>query len=157
MPAVPRLALGLVTLCLACTSLPSWAGQVEVNWVEPDQYADAGRSVVDRERTMSALGDHLKRWARRLPGDQVLKIEVLDVNLAGEIEPFRGRDLRVLRGSVDWPLIKLRYTLQAKDSTLKSGEAEVADRHYRLGERVSELGFERRMLDKWFKATIATK
>lgn len=157
MPAARRLALSLAALCLACTALSAVAGKVEVSWVEPDRFADAGRSVVDRERTMSALGDHLKRWARRLPGDQVLKIEVLDVNLAGEIEPFRGRDLRVLRGSVDWPLIKLRYTLQAKGSTLKSGEAEVADRHYRLGERVSELGFEKRMLDKWFKATIATK
>ena len=157
MPATRRLALSLTALCLACTALPALAGKVEVSWVEPDRFADAGRSVVDRERMMGALGDHLKRWARRLPDDQVLKIEVLDVNLAGEIEPFRGRDLRVMRGSVDWPLMKLRYTLQAKGDTLKSGEAEVADRHYRVGDRVSELGFGKRMLDKWFKTTIATK
>lgn len=157
MPATRRLVLSLAALCLACTALPAVAGKVEVSWVEPERYADAGRSVIDRERTMSALGDHLKRWGRRLPDDQILRIEVLDVNLAGEIEPFRGRDLRVMRGSVDWPQMKLRYTLQAKGGTLKSGEAEVADRHYRLGERVSELGFEKRMLDKWFKTTIATK
>ncbi|HRD95498.1 MAG TPA: DUF3016 domain-containing protein [Rubrivivax sp.] len=157
MPATRRFALSLTALWLACSALPALAGKVEVSWIEPDRFADAGRSVVDRERMMGALGDHLKRWARRLPADQVLKIEVLDVNLAGEIEPFRGSDLRVLRGSVDWPLIKLRYTLQAKGDTLKSGEAEVADRHYRVGDRVSELGFEKRMLDKWFKTTIATK
>ena len=32
---------------------------------------------------MSALGDHFQRWARKLPDGQTLKIEVLDVNLAG--------------------------------------------------------------------------
>ena len=157
MPAVPRLALGLVALCLACTSLPSWAGQVEVNWVEPDQYADAGRSVVDRERTMSALGDHLKRWGRLLPAGQTLKLEVLDVDLAGEIEPYGWHQVRVLRGWADWPHLKLRFTLQAEDRTLKSGEVELADMHYRLGDRSSELGFEKRMLDQWFKNTIAAQ
>ncbi len=153
-----RLALSLTAACLTFIALPSHAaGQVEVQWTEPERYSDAGRSAVDRERAMSALGDHFQRWARKLPDGQTLKIEVLDVNLAGEIEPVRGRDLRVMRGGVDWPLIKLRYTLEAKGGVLKSGQAEVADQHYRVGDRVSELGFEKRMLDKWFKSTISLK
>ena len=65
--------------------------------------------------------------------------------------------MRVLRGWADWPHLKLRYTLQAEDRTLKSGEAELADMHYRLGDRSSELGFEKRMLDQWFKNTIAAQ
>jgi len=157
MPAVPRLALGLVATCLACATLPAWAGQVEVTWVEPDLYADAGRSVVDRERTMGALGEHLKRWGRLLPDGQTLKLDVLDVDLAGEIEPYGWHQVRILRGRADWPHLKLRYTLQAGDRTLKSGEAELADMHYRLGDRGSELGFEKRMLDQWFRNTFAAQ
>jgi hypothetical protein len=157
MPAVPRLALGLVATCLACATLPAWAGQVEVTWVEPDLYADAGRSVVDRERTMGALGEHLKRWGRLLPDGQTLKLDVLDVDLAGEIEPYGWHQVRILRGRADWPHLKLRYTLQAGDRTLKSGEAELADMHYRLGDGGSELGFEKRMLDQWFRNTFAAQ
>ncbi len=155
MPAASRLAIQFAAFCLACAALPAGAGQVEVSWVEPDHYADAGRSVVDRERTLGALGDHLKRWAGQLPEGQTLKIEVLDLDLAGEIEPYRWHELRVLRGRADWPQIKLRYTLLGDGRTLKSGQADLADMHYRLGDRTSELGFEKRMLDKWFKSTIA--
>ena len=151
------LARGLLAACVACAALPSFAsGQVEVAWIEPDDFADAGRSVVDRERTMSALGDHLKRWACLLPDGQTLKLEVLDLNLAGEIEPYGWHQVRVLRGRADWPQMKLRYTLLAQGSTLKAGEAHLADMHYRLGDRTSELAFEKRMLDQWFKKTIAS-
>lgn len=150
------LARGLLAACMACSALPSLAsGQVEVTWIEPDHFADAGRSVIDRERTMSALGDHLKRWGRLLPDGQTLKLEVLDLNLAGEIEPYGWHQVRVLRGRADWPQMKLRYSLQTPGGTLKAGEADLADMHYRLGDRGSELAFEKRMLDKWFKQTIA--
>jgi hypothetical protein len=157
MPTFRRLASSLAAACLACSTLPSFAaGQVEVAWIEPDHFADAGRSVIDRERTMSALGDHLKRWARLLPDGQTLKLEVLDLNLAGEIEPYGWHQVRVLRGRADWPQMKLRYTLQNQGNTLKAGDADLADMHYRLGDRTSELAFEKRMLDQWFKKTIAS-
>jgi hypothetical protein len=42
----------------------------------------------------SALGDHLKRWGRLLPDGQTLKLEVLDVDLAGEIEPYGWHQVR---------------------------------------------------------------
>lgn len=158
MPSIATHPLRLLLVAaLACLAAPGFAkGQVEVTWVEPDNFADAGRSVVDRERTLGALGDHVKRWARLLPDGQTLRIEVLDVNLAGEIEPWGWHQVRVLRGRADWPQMKLRYTLQANGSTLKAGEAKLSDMHYRLGDRNSELGFEKRMLDKWFKATLAS-
>lgn len=157
MPAAFRLSSCLAALCLGFASLSASAGQVEVSWVDPDQFADAGRSVVDRERTMGALGEHVKRWGRLLPDGQTLKLEVLDVDLAGEIEPYGWHQVRILRGRADWPHLKLRYTLQAGDRTLKSGEADLADMHYRLGDRSSELGFEKRMLDQWFRNTFAAQ
>ena len=52
--------------------------------------------------------------------------------------------------------MKLRYTLQNQGNTLKAGDADLADTHYRLGDRTSELAFEKRMLDQWFKKTIAS-
>lgn len=156
--AASTLVSALVAAWLACSALPAWAaGQVDVSWLKPEDYTDAGRSVVDRERTLGALGDYMQRWAHKLPDGQTLKIEVLDVNLAGEIEPFSWNQVRVVRGTADWPQMKLRYTLLADGRTLRSGEADLADMHYRMSESGSELGFEKRMLDKWFKATFTTR
>ncbi len=157
MSAAARPSSCLATLCLGVAALTASAGQVEVSWVDPDRFADAGRSVVDRERTMGALGEHLKRWGRLLPDGQTLKLEVLDVNLAGEIEPYGWHQVRVLRGRADWPQMKLRYALLAESRSLKSGEALLADMHYRLGDSSAELGIEKRMLDLWFKGAITAQ
>lgn len=154
--ATSPITLALLAAWLACATVPAWAaGHVDVSWVKPEDYADAGRSVVDRERTLGTLGDYMQRWARKLPDGQTLKIEVLDVNLAGEMEPFAWNQVRVVRGTADWPQMKLRYTLKTDDGrTLQGGEANLADMNYRMSESGTELGFEKRMLDKWFKATF---
>ncbi len=82
---------------------------------------------------------------------------MLDVNLAGEIEPYGWHQVRVLRGRADWPQMKLRYALLAESRSLKSGEALLADMHYRLGDSSAELGIEKRMLDLWFKGAITAQ
>lgn len=149
----------VATLCAAIAAPQAHAaGTVEVQWLKPDNYADAGRSGVDRERVMKNLGDHLQKLGKQLPDGQVLKLTVTDLNLAGEIEPFRWHDLRVLRGRADWPQMSLRYTLSADGRTLKSGEAQLQDMGYNLSSpanlRQEDLGYEKRMVNDWFKATF---
>ena len=147
-------------LCLV-VSLPAHAaGQVEVSYVKPDEFRDAGRTFNDRQRTMDALTQYLRRLAAELPDGQTLRVEVTDIDLAGEIQHSRAlTDLRVLRDGADWPRLNLRYTLLQGSRTLKSGEARLADRAYTFsGQRPpidSELTYEKRMLKRWFDENIA--
>ena len=144
------------TLCSVFSVPQAQAGgSVEVQWLKPDTYTDAGRSVVDRERVMRSLGEHLQRLGKQLPDGQLLKIDVTDLNLAGAIEPFRWHELRVLRGRADWPQMSLRYTLGAAGRTLKSGDAQLQDMGYLQRTQPEDLGYEKRMIDQWFKAEFS--
>jgi hypothetical protein len=170
MPTPRRFALTTTrgTACMllaacAVTSLPAGAGDVEVRFVDPDKFADIGRSNRERERTMKTLADYLQALGRELPADQKLRIEVKDIDLAGNIEPFgwhRFDEVRVLRGRADWPHMHLSYTLQAEGRTLKAGDAQLADLSYLYSLRgrersVDELSYEKRMVRRWFDETFA--
>ena len=146
--------------CWAAT-LPAYAaGKVDVSYVKPEEFRDAGRSVIDGERTLAGLTQYLHRLAKQLPDGQTLRLEVTDIDLAGEIHPsLRLNDLRVLRGGADWPHLNLRYTLLDGSRTLKSGEAKLSDPAYMFSSRGhpaadSEMSYEKRMLKQWFDETI---
>lgn len=164
--STPR-PLALVTaIALAaavCAPLAAQAaGQVQVKWIEPEKYADAGRGALVRERTLQTLAEHLQSLGKRLPEGQTLSLEVTDVELAGEIDPFfrLHQDVRVLRGQADWPRISLRYTLSDGTRTLARGDADLSDPNYLYrGLRISqrgELAYEKRMLDDWVASLVAS-
>ena len=149
-----------LSLALAAPATALAAGQVQVKWIEPEKFSDAGRGAFDRERTLEALADHLKSLGKKLPDGQTLSLEVTDVELAGELEMF-GRfhhDVRVLRGRADWPRISLRYTLSEGSRTLASGQADLSEPNYffrSLGhQRTGALAYEKRMLDDWVSALL---
>jgi hypothetical protein len=135
------------------------AGVAEVKWIEPEKFHDIGLGSFDRERNQQALEDIFRQLARQLPEGQTLKIEVLQVDLAGEMRPGSVRDFRIVRGGVDWPRLSVRYSLQAGAQTVKAGQAQIADMNYLFGTRpvqASEgpLPYEKRMLTRWFEETF---
>lgn len=149
-------ALSALTLLASSAALA--AGLVEVSFKPLDQLTDVGRGR-DAERAVQLLGEHLKSLASRLPDGQTLKVEVLDINLAGELRPDRrGGDLRVLRGSADWPALDLRWTLSGGGRALASGEDHLADMAYlnSLPRGVGDSAFhhETRLIDRWFDTRI---
>lgn len=153
---IPVLALAAAALL----ALPAHAaGQVEVKYVEPEKFMDIGFGSFERERNQASLDQAFQRLAAQLPTGQTLKIEVLDVDLAGEVHPGSVRDVRVLRGGVDWPRIQLRYSLQAGDATIKTGEQRLSDVNYMFGGRAigprdGALPYEQRLIDRWFSDTF---
>lgn len=153
-PIVPALFL---TALLAGPAAHA-AGKVEVSYIEPDKFTDIGWGSVDREAVLRQMTVVLEEFAARLPDGQTLKLEVTNIDLAGEQRPGFGKEVRVLRGMADWPQVKLRYTLLAGNDTVKSGEANIYDLGYQYGP-VNKVGtnlpYERRMLRKWFAETIA--
>jgi hypothetical protein len=150
----------LVSLVLvAAGSSVLAAGTVQVAYVQPEKFADIGYAPRDREDTLQELTKHFELLAsRHLEDGQKLNVEVLDVDLAGTVQPSTraGQDLRVFRDSADWPRIQLRYTLETAGKPARSGEQKLSDLNYMryLGGPGSRppLQAEKRMLDEWFTA-----
>jgi Protein of unknown function (DUF3016) len=162
MPASTSMTVLAATLaaCAALHGAAHAAGKAEVSWVEPQNFRDAGFGSWERERTLKALGEYIERLGRRLPDGQVLKLEVTDLDLAGEVWPRATREVRVLRGGADWPHLSMRYSLTGEGGkVLKAGQADLADMAYQFGGRFAsnsegDFAYEKRMLERWFSEQI---
>jgi hypothetical protein len=163
----PRVVIGslsLVAFGLAGTATQA-AGKIEVSFVEPTKFSDIGWPTLDRERNLRVLQEHLQSLAARLPDGQTLKLEITDVDLAGDVKPFLRFSLgevRVLKGSADWPRMELRYNLVGSDgAVLQSGSERVMDMAYQMRslppmESGSDLAYDKRMLSQWFERRFVT-
>lgn len=156
----PLAALCLLT-GLVCAPQAQAASTVELRFVQPEQFIDIGRSSFDREHNLRTLAEHFQRLGQALPEGWQLQIEVLDVDLAGEVWPYAAQEVRVLRGGLDWPRINLRYTLKAGQTVLAQGEDRLSDASYLFPRRRAlehlPLPFERRMVEAWFKERFAAE
>jgi len=155
----PILCAFLPTLALA--SVPCAAG-VAVTFPDSDKYTDAGDRFRDSSDAVGVIERHLQALGSRyLAPQQNLKIEVLDIDLAGELRMIGqyGTMVRVLKGKADWPRIQLRYALEAAGKPAKTGEEMISDPSYMMHGRFPNSGdtfsHEKRMLDTWFKSRFA--
>ena len=163
------------SLCFAAAALAALSGagalatppggSLSVSFIDPQSYTDAAyshpyASEKDLAAVESDITRHLTRLAERklAPGDS-LKIEVLDIDLAGRFEPFRfnGQEIRVVR-DITWPRMTLRYTLSHDDRILASGEERLADMNFMMSVNMysssDPLRYEKPMLDDWFDRRI---
>ena len=152
-------ALLSATVLVVLASPARAAGLVEVRFVQPERFGDAGRNPVERERALSSLSAHLKELGRQLPDGQALKVDVLDVDLAGEEVVRNGRDLRILRGGADVPRLAVRWTLEQGGHSLRSGDDRLTDLGYLNGRipsnaSLSDLPFEKALLTRWFQERV---
>jgi hypothetical protein len=143
------------------------AATVSVTFVQPENFTDAGFS---RGRaTAGELADlqqdiqrHLQSLAdRKLAASDALQVEVLDVDLAGDFEPYRlarFSDVRVVR-DITIPRITLRYTLKQGDRVVTGAEEELRDMNFLWGHNRYSSGdrlrYEKPMLDNWFAKRFA--
>jgi hypothetical protein len=138
----------------------SASAAVTVSYVQPDRFSDLPFVPWDREDTLRQFTEHFTWLGSALPPGQDLRIEVLDIDLAGRLIPSvrLGRDLRVLRGQADWPRIELRYSLEQDGQVIKRGEAQLSDMNYMNHTTryfdSEALRYEKQMIDDWFEQTI---
>ncbi len=158
-------AVGFTLVALLAAGAAEAAGSVQISFVKPENFADVRDRTYSSEQNLKALEQVISSVALPYVADgQTLKIEVLDVDLAGEVRPgARAWDVRVLRGRADWPRITLRWSIEGAGAgaAQRSGEAVVQDMAYlqRLPPAMADtaLVYERRMLDEWFKQQFASK
>jgi hypothetical protein len=153
-------ALAALSFAAAAPAAPV----VEVVFVNPDRYADASPgSFLVNERERDAMLELLRRHlqslgAKHLAEGDRLRVEILDLDLAGEFESWRlrGHDVRILRDATP-PRIHLRYTL-ARAGVESAGEERLAGLNYlRQASRCRSGGplcHERLLLDWWFASRI---
>jgi hypothetical protein len=85
---------------------PAVAAQspVQVNFIQPERYIDAalygGYGEKAQAPALTGIRTHLEKLGQRyLKPDQTLTVDVLDIDLAGQFEPWRALsyDVRYLR------------------------------------------------------------
>jgi uncharacterized lipoprotein YbaY len=159
-PLLRQLALaGLFLLSAGAAS-----AAVTVTYDHPENFTDLPFTPWDREQVLKDLTEHFQKLGKALPPGQDLKIDVLDVDLAGREQPSRragAQEIRVLHGGADWPHIHLRYSLESDGKVIKSGDEQISDMMYlqHLNRYIEgdTLQYEKQMLDDWFRKTIAPK
>lgn len=148
-------------LGIAAGVAEAFGGQVSVSFVHAERYTDAVLDDREPNVAMNEIRRHFERLGERyLPPGRTLKVEVLDIDLAGST-PWSNRrafPVRVLRG-VTWPSMRLHYTLETDGSVLLDAEEYVADMNYLARTSVYPtsdlLRHEKRMLDHWFRTRFA--
>lgn len=149
-------ALVLLPLSLAIAGA-AHAGKVEVAFVNPASYTDAGAGAAEEAANLREIDRYLRTLGERfLPAAQTLKVEVLELDLAGAVRPQPdGSELRLVTGGADFPRMRLRWSL-AGDGAQRSGDERVADLDYTRGLAnrgdSHALFYEKRMLFAWFKS-----
>ena len=150
----------VATAAVLALEAGSAGAAVTVTFSKSEGYMDMPFSASDKDRVLKDLQSHFDKLGAKLPAGQDLTVEVLDIDLAGRIEPHLrfGNDVRILKGRADWPVIQLRYRIESQGKVLRSGDARVDDKAYldrfnRYSANES-LRYEKRMLDDWFNTVM---
>ncbi|TFW09855.1 DUF3016 domain-containing protein [Oxalobacteraceae bacterium OM1] len=135
---------------------------VRVNFIHPDRYTDMDRFSDEARSAMRAIeGDLVQLGKRYLPQDADLRVDILDVDLAGRLRPsaIRGRDVRVDRGIADPPSIRLHYVLEQSGRVVREQEETVRGLAYTgttdINAANESFPYEKRMLTHWFRERFA--
>jgi hypothetical protein len=162
---VIAVAAAVVALVFAASAS---AGTAEVNFLDPDKYSDPGgkgglRDLPTREVVLREIRAHLIELAERNLGpNQAVKIDVLDIDIAGRREILRAgaEDVRVY-DDISPPRITLRFALSENGQVVTSGEERVSNPTYLSGLARQTSGdplrYERPMLTKWFLARFVQR
>ena len=152
-------------LALAALAAAPTHAAVDVAFVSPERYTDASNERWEMDSNLKSLAEHMRKAGERyIAPNETLRIEVLDVDLAGWSK-WAGsgpNKLRVARGGADFPQMKFRYTLESASRGNRSGEADLRDLGYQnhgLQSRAASepMYYEKRMIDAWFQSTFAQR
>lgn len=144
------------------------AAQITIEFQGIADYTDFSVSGMSEEKTLPILEGELESdlevWAKKyLQEGQSLHIVVSDIDMAGDIQPWRNRhnaDIRYVE-RIYIPRMKLSYTLKdAEDKVLAEGEESISDLDFQDNSLAAMRGsfetffYEREMLGNWIRQTF---
>lgn len=147
-------------------SLPE-QGPVNVRWEDPAKFTEIRYSHNSfesrRGNWVEELAEHLRKYATpRLPAGERLDVDIIDVDLAGDYEPWRGvrfQDTRFLR-DIYPPRITLTFTrTDASGAVVSQGERKLSDSGYLMsagviGHDSDSLRYEKNMINRWLNSEL---
>ncbi|MFT6919504.1 MAG: hypothetical protein ACJA2G_002140 [Cognaticolwellia sp.] len=152
--------LSLVVVFISAAT--AQAAQVEVKWTNPDKYSDIDAGQEHRQhfkdRTFKVFEEHFAKMAKALPEQQKLVFDITNLDLAGDVNFGGMKRIRIIK-DIFFPHIEFSYQLLNADNTVvKSAEVSLKDMgflmHSSLRHRNQTLGYEKDMLDDWFRKTF---
>lgn len=145
------------------------AAKVNVTSVDADKLTDINVSGASAKASLAVVLDdfreHLNRTAKRyLADDQTLDIHFTDIDLAGEMEPWRNPPLNDVRWVKDiyLPRLKFDYKITNADGSVAAeGSENLSDMAFQMtsGPSIdrSITKYESRMLADWLRQFRVTK
>ena len=144
------------------------SGPVGVHWNDPATFTELRHSrnrwESERGPWLTDLAEYLrKRAATQLPNGERLELTIVDVERAGEFEPWHGaqhQDTRIVRD-----IYPPRMTLQVKHfdasgALVSEGERKLSDPAFLIGtnpiNNSDPLRYEKRMIDSWLRKELDT-
>ena len=109
-------------------------------------------------RTFHHFEKHFAKLSASLPEDQTLKIEVTNLDLAGDTHVGGIDRLRIIK-NIYFPRMNFTYQLiKADGSIVLSDKVKLKDMNFMMGAhlkyRNEALRYEKQMLDDWFSKTF---
>jgi len=153
----------IVLLSFALISPPSSAAKSEIKWNNPEKYRDIKAGDENRKafkaRVYKTFEKHFAKLAEKLPENQTLKIEINDIDLAGDVNIGGGINRIRIITDLYFPRMKFSYNLLNADNTsAKAGEINLKDMSFMLGSnlryRNDSFGYDKKMIAEWFKDTF---
>lgn len=144
------------------------AGVITVEFEEVDKYSDFSVSGLSEEKTKGIFESELERELkifseRYIPGDYKLHIIFKDIDMAGDIQPWRNQhnaDIRYIE-RVYPPRMELAYTLtDGNGDVLQEGAETISDISFDFNIlapiRTQSMSFfyEINMLENWIRKTF---
>ncbi|MCQ9616376.1 DUF3016 domain-containing protein [Paenalcaligenes niemegkensis] len=172
-------SLFLVTALLAACAGPSPSAQrtsvesaadatISVEFINASEFAEMRSHRLQRDSDskawMESLRKHLEQQAPQyLPPKTHLLVQLTDIKLAGEYEPWRRAglyDVRIVR-DIYPPRIDLNYQLSNNQGqTFKDGNAKLRDSAFLMrahGYHDDPLRYEKTLLDDWLRREFKTE
>ena len=139
---------------------PEHVARIHVVFVEPEKFTDARRAEFkpNSEAILDATAKFMQEMGEEtIPRDMNLDIRVTDVDLAGNFEPWRGRQSEQVRitNQLYPPRVSLEYgVIDAWGQVIQSGKRDLTDLNYQL--RIfypmdDYLRYEKDLLRHWFR------
>ncbi|REL36904.1 DUF3016 domain-containing protein [Thalassotalea euphylliae] len=155
----------LFALLVSASMTSVHAGTAKVEWTNPDDYRDIRPANESRERfkqrTFKELETFVTKLAAKLPEGFELKLNVTNLDLAGNVEFGRTQQIRIVR-QIHFPKIDFDYQLlDANQQALAAEQVSLKDmnflHHIKTRSSTESLGYEKRMLEDWFNKAFAAQ
>ena len=148
-------------MCSASTVSANNINTVDVKYTEPEKFIDFASTLSSKQnykRLISEFSYQLNRLSRRVLKDgQQLKVNFLDIDMAGRISP-NTYDLRSVKIDTDRSVLNFDFILvDKKGQEIASGHEKLTTHSLRfINNRAnwfneSQFKYELAMFDKWLK------